>query len=34
MQAMLDVTDHAALPPVSVEAEKEVIAEVTACFLM
>ncbi|XP_074878685.1 cadherin-like protein 26 [Buteo buteo] len=26
-QAMLDVTDHAALPPVSVEAEKEVIAE-------
>ncbi|XP_042656680.1 cadherin-like protein 26 [Tyto alba] len=26
-QAQLDITDHAALPPVSVEAEKEVIAE-------
>lgn len=34
MQAGLDITHGAALPPVSVEAGKEVIAEVTAWFLM
>jgi len=34
MQAKLDITDYAALPPVSVETGKEVIAEVTVHFLI